>query len=189
MKEYRKPTLTGMVPTALVVLTIIAYLGIAINTQDILWAWPIFSAEPSKIVIHCYGTDIVIDPRTQDHRELADTLNQILSGRKRWDPITMSSETYRYYLTSEATLTVEYHYQPDIGIHTWFKHYRDLAILIVPLDGRHAAINPVFGRTRGKPAIGAMPALEPMSAVGAMIVNTTAPLLDHIQEQGLCQKP
>ena len=57
-----------------------------------------------------------------------------------------------------------------------FKFFKRLDTIIVPLDGRHASGNSVFGRLRGYPV------------AGSLHVETIEPILTTVEAQGLCQK-
>jgi hypothetical protein len=48
--------------------------------------------------------------------------------------------------------------------------------LVIPLDGRHAASNAVFGLEGG------------FTDPGSYHVNSTAPIVTALQEQGICTK-
>ena len=176
-KEYRKPSILGSMITIVFIIVVIGYLAIAISTQDMVWAWPFFSAEPYQITIYCYSKAVTIDPRDEAHQELAELVNQTLSGRKRWDQLTMSGNTYHEYQTNPKMVVLELNYDPEIDVHWFYRFYRNVDTLVIPLLGRHANINAIFGRVGRAPA------------TGSVIVNTTAPLFDYVQGHDLCPAP
>jgi hypothetical protein len=49
--------------------------------------------------------------------------------------------------------------------------------MFIPLDGRHASSNSIFGR-RGD-----------FTLSGSFHVNSIAPILEAVQANGICQKP
>jgi len=79
---------------AILVLVPIVYIVIALNTGDLIWISPVFNARPQAIVVHCFGEDIGLNEGTQRFDEFTDLVNQILSGSKRWDSLSLSEATY-----------------------------------------------------------------------------------------------
>jgi hypothetical protein len=111
---------------------------------------------------------------TPAHTALNALVNESISGKKNWDALTLSDETYEYYQTNDTMLLLELFYAPPVRIHSTYKFFSSLDNLIIPLDGRHSSTNAVFGRIRG------------VSTAGSMHIETTAPLIDHLENQGLC---
>jgi hypothetical protein len=74
-------------------------------------------------------------------------------------------------------MTVELIYPAPFRIHSPYKYYSNIDSIIIPLDGRHAATNAVFGRHGN------------LSAAGSFHVETTAPFVDYLAVQDLCRKP
>jgi hypothetical protein len=74
-------------------------------------------------------------------------------------------------------MVVELGYDPPVRIHSQYAFYKNVNRLIIPLDGRHASTNPVFGRTGN------------YSNSGSYHLKSTAPILTVLQEQGICSKP
>lgn len=166
-----------MAGTAILVIVPLIYLIIAMNTGDLLWASPVFNAEPQAIRVRCYGRETAIQPGTPEFAGVTGLVNEALSGRKRWDSLTLSDETYQEYLTNPAMMSVELNYPAPFRIHSPYKYYSSIDSIIIPLDGRHAATNAVFGRHGN------------LAAAGSFHVETTAPLVDYLADQGLCHKP
>jgi hypothetical protein len=68
-------------------------------------------------------------------------------------------------------------YDPVVRIHSFYSFYKNINQLIVPLDGRHASTNAVFGR-RGE-----------FSLSGSFHFDSIAPILEAVKANGICQKP
>ena len=166
-----------MAGMAVLVLAPLIYGIIALNTGDLLWVSPVFSAEPQAIVIHCYGNDVPLEPGTPDFVALTDLMNETLSGSKRWDPLSLSEVTYQDYRNSPQMMTLELFYASPLRVHSRYKFFSNVDAIIIPLEGRHALSMAVFGR-RGE-----------LPAAGSFHVDTTAPLGEYLVEQGLCRKP
>lgn len=158
------------------VLTIvpIIYLIIAINTGDLLWASPIFNYEPRSIVIHCFGEDVYPEAGSAAFMAITDLVNRSLSGRKRWDSLSLSDSTYQDYQSHPQMMVVELFYSEPIRIHSRFKFFSNVNRIIIPLVGRHAQLNSIFGRRNDFPA------------AGSFHVNDLAPLKAYLSENELC---
>ncbi len=172
-----QPSVLNLAVTALVILVTAVYGIIALNTEDALWFWPTFAETPRSIVIHCYGQDVTVAPGTAHFEALTLLVNDGLSGRKNWDGLSMSDDTYLAYQTSPQMLALEMTYAPPVRVHSIYKYFSSVDTMVIPLVGRHAQTNPVFGRVR-----------DVMTA-GSLHLETTAPMLDYVQSQGLCAKP
>lgn len=166
-----------MVGVSVVILLPVIYLIIALNTGDLLWASPVFSYQPQSIVIHCYGEDVYLQPGESEFEEVTELVNQSLTGRKRWDPLTISDATYQDYQTHPQMMVVELSYSQPIRVHSRYKFYSNLTELILPLVGRHAQANSVFGRRGNFPE------------AGSFHVNTLEPIKDYLATSGLCFEP
>ncbi|HLE53389.1 MAG TPA: hypothetical protein VI755_15090 [Anaerolineales bacterium] len=166
-----------MAGMAVLVLAPLIYGIIALNTGDLLWVSPVFSAEPGAIVIHCYSNDVPLEPGTSDFVALTDLVNETLSGSKRWDPLSLSEVTYQDYRNSPQMMTLELFYASPLRVHSRYKFFSNVDAIIIPLEGRHALTMAVFGRRGNLPA------------AGSFHVDTTAPLVEYLAEQGLCDKP
>ncbi len=142
-----------------------------------MWFWPNFNEVPTEIIVHCYGTDIQVKPGQPAFEVVNKAVNTSLSGSKRWDGLSMSDETYQEYQTSPAVMVVELSYDPPVRIHSQYANFKAVTKLVIPLDGRHAVTNPVFGR------LGRFP------NAGSYHVKITEPIIVALQEQGICAKP
>jgi hypothetical protein len=159
------------------IFAVMLFLVTAMNTRDLLWFWPVFEEVPVEITVHCYGTDVQVKSGQPAFEAVNNAVNTSLSGVKRWDQLTMSDSTYQEYQTSPTVMVIELHYDPPVSIHSQYAFFKDVNRLIIPLDGRYASINSVFGRTGG------------FSNSGSYHVKSTAPILTALQEQGVCTKP
>ena len=153
------------------------FLITAMNTGDLLWFWPIFNQVPVGITVHCYGTDVQVKPGQPAFEVVNNAVNTSLSRAKRWDQLSMSDSSYQEYQTSPAVMVVELSYDPPVRIHSQYAFFKAVNKLIIPLDGRHASVNAVFGRTRG------------FTNAGSFHIKSTAPIVTALQEQGICTKP
>ena len=163
-----------MAGVSLLSLVPLIYLIVAMNTGDLLWISPVFNAKPESIVIHCFGEDVSLEPGTQHYIEMTRMINQTLSGRKRWDPLSLSETTYQDYQSHPMMMVLELTYDGLVRVHSHYKFFSKVDNLIIPLEGRHAQTNAVFGR-RGE-----------FPVAGSFHVKSTAPLVEYLASQGLC---
>jgi hypothetical protein len=149
----------------------------AMNTGDLLWFWPVFKEVPVDITVHCYGKDVQVNPGQPAFEVVNGAVNSSLTGVKRWDDLSMSNVTYQEYQTSPTMMVIELSYDPPARIHSQYAFFKNVNKLIIPLDGRHALANPIFGRT------------GEFTNSGSYHVKSTAPIVTALQEQGICTKP
>jgi hypothetical protein len=147
---------------------------IALNTGDLLWASPVFSYQPQTISIHCFGEDIYLERGSADFIAVTETVNQSLTGRKRWDSLSLSEATYLDYQSHPQMMVVELTYSDPIRVHSRYKFFSNVDRILIPLVGRHAETNSFFGRNNEYPA------------AGAMHVTDMAPIKDYLAENDLC---
>lgn len=170
------PKVLEMAVVTIILVAAFAFFAIALNTQDVLWFWPTYDELPRQMIVHCYGSDIEVEPSSA-FEAVNLAVNEALSGRKRWDPLTMSDETYQDYQDSPTMMVLELVYDPSVRIHSFYSFYKHIKQMIIPLDGRHASTNAIFGR------------LGDYSLSGSFHVNSIAPILEAVQENGICQMP
>ncbi len=163
--------------SVLVIIPIILYLVISMNTGDMLWFWPVFKEIPVGMLVHCYGTDVEIQPGTQAFTTVTEAVNNSLTGVKRWDDTSMSDVTYQEYKTSPAMEVLEVHYDPPVTIHSQYAFMKAVNWLVIPLVGRHAANSAIFGIEGGY--------TDPGSYHG----KSTTPIANILEQQGVCTKP
>ncbi len=176
IQERRTPSVVQFLVIAAVIVAVTVFAIITMNTGDILWFWPIFRGTPHQMVIHCYGEDIILKPGDSSYEAVNAVVNDSLSGTKRWDSLSMSDVTYDEYKTSSVMMVLELAYDPPTRLHSFYKFFKGIDILVIPLDGRHAT-DTVFGRLRGN------------TLAGSMHVANTKNIMTTLSEQGLCQKP
>lgn len=163
-----------MAGMAVIVLVPLIYLIIAMNTGDLLWASPVFNYQPQTITIHCFGEDVYLEQNTPEFDEMVSLVNSSLSGRKRWDSISISDVTYDEYQSHPRMMVVELTYPEPIRVHSRYKFFSNVDHLIIPLVGRHAQTNAIFGRRAEYPA------------AGSFHVNDLSDIKDFLAENQLC---
>jgi len=163
--------------SGLVIFGVILFAVIAMNTGDLLWFWPVFNEVPVGMIVHCYGTDIEVKPGQPAFEAVTHAVNTSLSGSKRWDDISMSPVTYEEYKTSPTMMVIELHYDPPAVIHSQYAFMKSVNWLVIPLDGRHAATNAIFGIEGA------------YTDPGSYHVNSTALIVTALKDQGICTKP
>lgn len=171
------PSLLKMAGMAILAILPIVYGVIALNTGDLLWISPVFSAEPDAIVIHCYGNDVPVEPGSRGFTQITNLVNGALSGTKRWDQLSLSEATYQDYLHSSEMMVLELDYSQPVRVHSQYKFFSDVDTLLIPLDGRHASTNAVFALRQGK------------ADAGSMHIESNAPLVEYMAAENLCRKP
>lgn len=172
------PSIINIVWIGLISIVLIAYGAISLNTGDLLWFWPKFDSKPEQIVLHCYGENMTVDPYSQGFTEITKLVNQTLSGSKRWDPLSLSNETYQDYQSDPKMMALELFYPEAVRVHSDTIYFSNVDTLVIPLDGRHATKQAIFGRT-----------IEGNSAAGSLIVETTSTLKNYLTGKGLCESP
>jgi hypothetical protein len=177
LKERPAPSFVQVSIIAAVILFIIMFAIISMNTGDILFFWPVFDGKPQRIIVHCYGEDVVVEPWLSTYEPINLAVNQSLTGTKRWDPLSMSNATYADYQTGSTMMVLELTYDPPARIHSSYKFFKNFDSLVIPLDGRHASSNSVFGRLRG------------YSLAGSFHVKNITTILTTLEQHGLCHIP
>jgi len=177
MDNSRSPSLRGLIMTVVVLIVALVYLFISLNTQDPLWFVSTFTERPVQIVINCYGSQVIIRPEDARYEGLVAKVNETLSGTKNWDSLTLSDDTYTEYQDSAEVMIMEMFYVPRVRIHSFYIYFSDLDSIVVPLDGRHAKTNAIFGRTNEK------------NTGGSLHYDHIPAIRQLIEEQGICIKP
>lgn len=166
-----------MAGTAAIILVPLIYLIIALNTGDLLWVSPVFNYQPQTITVNCFGETVFLESNSTEFEEVVVLVNDSLTGRKRWDPLSLSDATYQDYQSHPQMMVVELSYPKPIRVHSRYKFFSNVDRIIIPLVGRHAQTNAVFGRRLNYPA------------AGSFHVDTMAPVKDYLVISGLCQEP
>ncbi|HUF38919.1 MAG TPA: hypothetical protein VMN57_10375 [Anaerolineales bacterium] len=174
MYEQNQPSLMGLLGTVVVFVVAAGYGIISMSTEDPLWFIPTFSEAAAEATIYCRGSREPIGQNSPHLEALNGFVNQALSGRKNWDSLTMSDDTYRYYQESDAVVALEIRYNRPVRVHSIYKYFSGVEALVIPLLGRHSNLNAVFGLIDGQ------------ATAGALHIESTASMLDYITANGLC---
>jgi len=168
------PSVLRLVLIVITVMVVVVYTMISLATGDWLWFSQEFSETPRAVAVHCHGETINFDPGSYHFKALNDIMNKVMSGRKNWDSLTLSAETYQDYLTDPQMVAVEFFYAAPLRVHSGYKFYSNVDDLVVPLEGRHAQTNAVFGQNQGTPT------------AGALHVESTTPFKEYLKNQKIC---
>jgi len=168
------PSVIKLVITVVLVLVVIIYVILSLGTGDWMWWNPKFSETPNAMAVQCYGNTINIDPGSFHFSALTKFVNEDLSGRKRWDQLSLSEITYNDYQTDASMMVLELFYPEPIRIHSNYKFFSNVDQLLIPLDGRHAQTNAIFGLNQGVPT------------AGSMHIESIASISSYLQNQGIC---
>ena len=137
-------------------IVLIVYAIISFATGDWLWFSTSFRETPNAIVLHCFGESVDFEPGSFEFLKLKEIMNESMSGRKRWDSLSMSEETYVDYQTNPQMIVVEFFYPEPVRIHSTYRFYSHVDNLVIPIVGRHAQTNAVFGQADGVPTGGSL---------------------------------
>lgn len=176
--EARQPSILGLISTIVLFVLITVYGVISLNTRDLLWFWPKFENQPTRILVHCYGEDVEITDASQNFEPMTDMVNRTLSGEKRWDPLSLSDATYAEYQTSPGVLTMEVFFPESVRVHTQTAYFSNVDILVIPLDARHSTYNTLFGRTQAGD-----------QAAGSLHVDSLDELRAYLYTHAICHPP
>lgn len=177
MDKSRSPSLLGLIVTVVLLIIGLVYLFVSLNTQDPLWFISSFSARPSQIVINCYGSPVFVRPEDSRYDGLVNKVNEVLSGKKYWDQLTLSDNTYQEYQDTSEMMIMELFYAPRARIHSFYKYFSNLDSIVIPLDGRHASTYAIFGRVNNK------------NTAGSLHFDNMPQILEWVESQGICVKP
>lgn len=177
MDKTRPPSLINLVIIAALIFAGLYYAIIALSTEDPLWFLPTFEEFPEEIVMNCYGTVTSLRPGDEHYDALVGLVNETLSTSKNYDGLTMSDETYTYYLTDSTVMVLELIYTQKVRIHSTYKFFGNLDSIVIPLDGRHSNTNAIFGRSNG------------LSTAGALHYLALPDIRAYLGTSGLCQAP
>ena len=166
-----------MVGIAVLFLAPLIYGIIALNTGDLLWISPVYNYQPQTITIHCFGGDVNLESGSADFEQMTELVNQSITGRKRWDSLSLSDATYEDYQTHPQMMMVELTYSNPIRVHSRYKFFSNVDRIILPLVGRHAQLNAVFGRRLN------------FQIPGSFLVDDMKPVKDYLAENDLCVQP
>ncbi len=177
MDKTQSPSLGGLILTMGALIVALVYIFVAFNTEDPLWFYTKFDEQPVEIFLNCYGNEVLIVPGDPQYGGLVALVNKTLSGRKNWDSLTMSNATYQEYLTSPDMMVMELYYSPQVRIHSFYRYFSNLDSLVIPLVGRHAQTNAVFGRSNNQ------------NTAGSLHYNGIPDIRAYIENEGICTTP
>ena len=173
--QRSNPSVLNLVLIVVVTIAVLAYAIISLATGDWMWFSNRFAETPNNVVVHCFGNTIDFDPGTYQFSALSELMNETMSGQKRYDPLSMSSETYQDYQQHPGMVAIEFHYPTAIRVHSGYKFFSNVDNLVIPLEGRHAQTNAVFGQNQG------------VTTAGSLHVNSTERLKEFLRNQKICQ--
>jgi hypothetical protein len=169
-----EPSVKSLVIIVVILLVALVYAFVSFGTGDWLWFSQKFEETPSAIYVYCYGDTISIQPGDFNFQALENIANASLSGRKRWDPLSLSDATYEEYKTSPNMRVIEFDYPEPIRVHSNYKFFSNVDRLIIPIEGRHADTNAVFGQNNGV-AVG-----------GSLHITSTTSFDQYLTNQDIC---
>lgn len=172
--ERTPPSILKLLSVAALGLSVMAYVSIAVNSEDLLWFWPAFDGQPESVLAYCGGQVVEVQPGSPAFERLVRGLNQGLWGWKQWSTLSLSTATWVEYRWGADSLVLEFRYSPPVKVHSYYRFFKDIDTLIVPLVGRNANAFPVFGLRNGRPG------------AGALHLDTNAPLLEIVQTESIC---
>ena len=173
-EQHSQPSLGNLLGTVIIFMIVAAYGFISLNTEDALWFLTKFEETPEEIVVFCYGTEKVVEPGTKQFTDLTALVNAAISGRKNWDSLSMSDETYTYYQNDSAVLVLELRYPTTVRVHSLYKYFSHVGAFVIPLVGRHSQTNAVFGRTG-----------EEFTA-GSLHIQNISKMREYLSAEGIC---
>ena len=154
--ERNQPSVMRLIIIVVLAVAVVVYFIIASATGDWLWFSNNFRETPNAIVLHCYGETTNLDPASFHYSKFKQIMNESMSGRKRWDSLTMSEATYQDYRTNPQMIMLEFFYPEPVRVHSSYKFYSSVDNLVIPIDGRHSQTNAVFGQANGIPTGGSL---------------------------------
>ncbi len=171
-----QPSILKLLTVGLALVLLVFYLIMSITTQDTLWFWPVFDAEPSVVVVYCYGSQVEIEAEDQGFQDLVAELRRGLFGLKHWTELSLSQATLEEYRDAGSDeVVLEYQFPAPVRIHSHYRLYSSIEALIVPLEGRHSTANSVFGLSRGRPTAGSLRLRDMVDFRGILRENDLCP--------------
>lgn len=189
-QRRRTPSVVSLIVVTVVIIVLIAYGILALSTNDVLWFYPVYAEIPSGITVHCYGEDVQVQSGTTQFNEIATRFNATFSEYKNWDSLTMSDLSWQDYQTNPAFATLVLSYQDAVRVHSIYRYFSNVNMLVMPLDGRHASSNPVFAvsihRTTSPDGV---VSFSEVPGSGSFHVTSKQPVMEYLDEQGICDLP
>jgi hypothetical protein len=172
----KKASLLDFLLTILLTMAGFLYLVLAGYSRDPLWFWPKFNALPAQIIVQCYGNERTLEGNSKEGQEITVLVNEQVSGDKRFDPLSLSDQTFDYYQNDPGVVTLELVYVEPVRIHFPNMFFRNVTSLLIPLDGRYASSSTVFGLIDGVPA------------GGSFHTTSNQAIIDYLNRSALCIK-
>ena len=166
-----------MIVITVPLIAVMFVLIIAFNTGDMLWFYPVFDEIPVGITLRCNGETTEIHPGDPAFAAVNNAVNEVITSTKRWDDLSLSDVTWEEYQTSDEVVVLILAYDPPVRIHSSYKFMKRIDTIVIPLVGRHAQDNTLFGR------------MGDYIAAGSFHFKTMAPIEEAVQAQGLCPLP
>ena len=166
-----------MIVITVPLIAVMFVLIIAFNTGDMLWFYPVFDEIPVGITLRCNGETTEIRPGDPAFAAVNNAVNEVITSTKRWDDLSLSDVTWEEYQTSDEVVVLILAYDPPVRIHSSYKFMKRIDTIVIPLVGRHAQDNTLFGR------------MGDYIAAGSFHFKTMAPIEEAVQAQGLCPLP
>jgi hypothetical protein len=174
MNRNSSPSIINLILTVLVLLVVLVYAFLTLSTQDPLWMLPTFSETPDEIQLNCYGEMISLIPEDPEFSPLVAVINEKLSESKNYDSLTLSDSSYQEYQETDEMMVMELFYSPPVRIHSIYRFFSNLDSIIIPLDGRHARTNAIFGRANG------------LSTAGSLHFPNIPDIRAYVESTGIC---
>jgi hypothetical protein len=86
----------------------------------------------------------------------------------------MSLETYQDYQHSSGMMTIEFFYSAALRLNNEIQAYSGVDHLVIPLEGRHARTDAIFGQNQGIPI------------AGSLHVDSTERLREYLRNENIC---
>jgi len=189
-QRRRNPSVLSMIIVTLLILVFTAYAILALSTNDMLWLWPVYTEVPDEITLYCYGEEVTLQSGTPQFNEVTNRFNEQFSSYKNWDSLTMSQNSWAEYQSNPAFATLVLSYRDAVRVHSFYKYFSNVNKLVMPLDGRHASTNPVFGvniqRTTSPDGV---VSFSEVPGSGSFHIESKEPVMSYIDQQGICDLP
>jgi hypothetical protein len=173
----RQVSVIGFLMTIGLVVFAFIYLFKAAYARDLLWFWPVFDARPVQVEISCRGERILLMGDSALASELTLLVNEQLSARKRFDPLSLSTASMDYFRADPGVVTLEFIYGDPVRVHLPTMYFTGITSLLIPLQGRYASTDVVFGLINDR------------VSGGSIHVGTIQPLRQAVNASGLCPLP
>jgi len=168
------PSVLNLVLIVTVIIAVVDYVLISLDSDDWSWFSNRFAETPNAVIVHCYGKSINLDRSSNHFSAMSEIMNEIMSGQKRYDSLSISLETYQDYQQSPGMVTIEFFYPAALRVHSGDQTYSSVDNLMIPLEGHHAQTYAIFGQNQGVPT------------AGSLHVDSTERLKEYLRNQKLC---